>query len=187
MFLKEITVQFICEKHTEIGVQTNNFANLRKSKISICVECYRDMTNGKYSPSFKGGIGELKDLLRGIIADWKKESMRKSDYKCVLSGEKFDDIHHLYGFNLIVEETLSELKLSRLPQVKDYTDDELDLIKNTFSKIHDSYPLGVCLAHDVHVLYHRNYGYGSNTPEQFEEFTLRFAKGEFEEVLNNIS
>lgn len=180
-------LQFICEKHKEIGVQINNFANLKKSKVSICLECYRDITNGKYSPAFKGGISELKVLLRGIITDWKKESMRKSEYKCVLTGEKFDDIHHLYGFNLIVEETLSELKLPKLSQVKDYTDGELDLIKNSFAKIHSSYPLGVCLSHKVHVLYHKNYGYGSNTPEQFEEFAMRFTDGEFEEILSNLN
>ena len=34
--------------------------------------------------------------------------MRACGYKCALTGKRFDDIHHLYGLNLIMNETCKE-------------------------------------------------------------------------------
>ncbi|MBO3356264.1 hypothetical protein [Clostridium perfringens] len=58
-----------------------------------------------------GGITDISQALRETIVEWKKDSMKKCNYKCVLSGEKFDNIHHLYPFNLIIKETFSDLNL----------------------------------------------------------------------------
>lgn len=172
-------LQYKCLKHSYLGIQETVFANLKHCKISICPECYKEMTQGENHPSWKGGLTELKDYLRGKITEWKKESIKKSNFKCVISGEKFTDIHHLYGFNLILEETLNILKAKRLQNIAEYTEEELSTITQTFLRIHDSYPLGVCLSEHIHKLFHNHYGYGNNTPKQFEEFTNRYKKGEF--------
>ena len=37
--------------------------------------------------------------------------MRTSGFKCVITKKRFDEIHHLYGFNLILKEFIETNKL----------------------------------------------------------------------------
>ena len=41
-------------------------------------------------------------------------------------------------------------------------------------EIHYSHPLGVCLRRDIHIEFHRIYGNGHNTKEQFDEFVKNY-------------
>lgn len=95
-------------------------------------------------------------------------------YKCVLTGNRFDDIHHIYGLNLILNEVLDILDIDVKSTMNDYTEDELSSILNMFRIKQAEYPLGVCLCKEVHMLFHNKYGYGNNTEEQWEEFVKNF-------------
>lgn len=114
------------------------------------------------------------DYIRAHNYFWKQDSMRACGYKCVLTGKRFDDIHHLYGLNLIMNETCKELGIDLTFDINSATDDYKDLILETFYKIQAKYPLGVCLSKEVHMAFHNKYGYGNNTPEQFEEFASTY-------------
>jgi len=105
--------------------------------------------------------------------------MFNCNYKCVITGKKFNAIHHLYSFNKILKETLEELVLPIHKEINDYTSKEMNLIKDIIIKKHNEYPLGVCLCKEIHNLYHKIYGKVDNTPEQFEEFKIRYNNGEF--------
>lgn len=105
---------------------------------------------------------------------WKQESMRACDYKCVITGKRFDDIHHLYSFNMIVEEVRAELGLDDSFDINAASENYKEEILDTFHRIQSMYPLGVCLSNDAHVAFHAKYGYGNNTPEQFEEFASTY-------------
>ena len=56
-----------------------------------------------------------------------------------------------------------ELKSS----MNDYLDEELKNILTTFRFIQSKYPLGICLSKNVHMMFHKKYGYGNNTQRQF--------------------
>jgi hypothetical protein len=121
--------------------------------------------------------------LRRKLTQWKNDSLLNSDYKCVITGGNFDDIHHLYGFDLILQSVIIETSLDIRSEISNYSENELILLENKCLEIHYRYPLGVCLREDVHKLFHDLYGYGNNTPEQFEEFKQRYWNGEFKEVI----
>lgn len=116
--------------------------------------------------------------LRAYMTDWKEESMKKCDYKCVITGGKFDAIHHLYSFNKIAKETVEKLNMPLHPNISLYTDNELKFMIDTCADLHEKYGLGVCLREDVHRLFHSEYG-NDNSPDQFEEFRVNYLNGVF--------
>lgn len=102
--------------------------------------------------------------------------MKNCNYKCVITGERFDDIHHLYGLNLILNEALDELGIDVKTDINDYTQEELDNILFTFRKIQSKYPLGICLTKEIHKKFHEIYGFGNNTEAQWNEFKKHTTK-----------
>lgn len=114
------------------------------------------------------------EYLRAHNYIWKKESMFSCGFKCVVTGKRFDEIHHLYGMNLIMEELCKELGIDMSFDINSASDDYKELILDTFHKIQSKYPLGVCLTKEVHTEFHSKYGYGNNTPEQFKKFASEY-------------
>jgi hypothetical protein len=147
-----------------------------------CPRCGYDRYSGENHYLWKSGITPISNYLRGQITGWKKKSMEACNYKCVITNERFDVIHHLHSFNSICIEVFKELNLEVKNIVSDYTEDELNLITEKVISLHDKYPLGVCLVDKVHKLFHNLYGTGGNTPEQFIDFQVRWSKGEFENL-----
>lgn len=132
---------------------------------------------GLYYDLGYNGYYTIINYIRMNITEWKKKSMKNSNYKCVLTGKPFDDIHHKYSFNLILKETFDTINIDDRESIDDYTDEELKNILYTFRSIQDKYPLGVCLCRDVHKLFHQVYGYGNNTVEQWNEFEKNYKNG----------
>lgn len=157
-----------CEKG---HVFSKRFNDLLKG--SGCHECAIENQSGENHWNWQGGITETSQHLRILIRDWKQQSMKNCNYKCILTGERFDHIHHLYSFNKIIKETFDILKIKIKIYISDYSIEQLQLIDKTFLELHSKYPLGVCLTKDIHDLYHRIYG-DDNTPEQFKEFINKY-------------
>lgn len=135
------------------------------------------------NPNWNGGINTLYAELRSEINKWKQQSMIACHYKCVITGKDFDEIHHLYPFKNILQETFMNLNMDIKHQVKDYTNEEFNSIKIELIRLHNKYGLGVCLTKDIHKLFHDTYGYTNTTAEQFQEFKERYNNGEFAEIL----
>ena len=175
-----IPLMFICPKHPNI-IQYKSLNSLIFGNEGAgvgCDYCRFDNRMGELNPLWKGGISPLHVYLRESIDKWKKDSLINSNYKCVITGERFDAIHHVYSFNKILKEVIDECGLPIHRIISDYTTEELNLLKSKNREIHSRYPLGVCLCKEVHDLYHNLYK-DDNTPEQFEEFKERYNNGEF--------
>lgn len=107
--------------------------------------------------------------------EWKKASAKNCGYKCVITGEHFDDIHHLFSRNSIIEEVLEDNPEYKSINFNDLKDNEKEDAMAKFIEAQSKHPLGVCLRKDFHIMFHKKYGYGDNTPEQFYQFVKEVA------------
>lgn len=128
------------------------------------------LASGLIRPINKGLYNYLSEYIRKRNKDWKIKSAKNCNYKCVITGQRFNEIHHLYGMNMILEETLSDLGYVKNIDINSLSESDLNIILNHFYEVQNNYPLGICLTQNIHKEFHDCYGYGNNTPEQFEEF-----------------
>jgi hypothetical protein len=146
-----------------------------------CAECEKERLFNEFRGSrrggWKGGITVFQLVMRGTINDWKKKSAYESHYICVICGKEMECVHHLMGFNLLLQQAIEESGIDIRPQLKDYVLEELVKISDILTRIHNQY-IGVALDKNCHKIFHNYYGHGNNTPEQFEEFKSRIASGE---------
>jgi hypothetical protein len=180
--LNNLYVKIKCpnQLHKAYIVSWNNFYSQNKR----CRECYLESNVGENHPNWNGGITELTHYIRGYLEQWREDSMKICRYKCVITGRPFTHIHHLYGFGMILEETLKALNMPSYENISKYSSQELKDIVDKCIEIHYKYPLGVCLCKELHVLFHNIYGRKNNIPEQFEEFKQRYYRGEFKKEVS---
>lgn len=134
---------------------------------------------GELNPNWKDGITPISVYLRGYTHGWVKQCLQKTSGLCELTKTTCCDVHHLFGFNQIVVLAHETSNIQVKPQVKDYTEEELKLLKEYVLEWHKDTSNGVVLCEEVHNLFHSLYGYGNNTPEQYEEFKQRYLNEEF--------
>ena len=139
---------------------------------------------GKDNPNWKDGATSLYRELRSETRDWFIETNKYFDWRCALTGEKFDNVHHLVAFKDILNEVLDVYELERRKTIGDYSEEEQLLIKDGIRQLHKKYGYGVSLCEPVHILFHRLYGYESCTKFEFLEFVNRFVGGDFDEYLS---
>lgn len=173
---------FFCRTHPEQGTQYASYSNMSKG-LANCRKCYSLLFTGDNSHRWKGGISDLNHYLRSAIYDhWTKPSLEKYSFKCVITGSSKNlHVHHISkNFNEIVTETLKNLNLKPKGSISDYTNEDLEKIKNECIMLHLQYGLGVPLRAELHYKFHALYGKSNNNEFQFKEFRNRFDKGEFE-------
>lgn len=173
------TLQYICLKHIDEGIQETNFSNVNRG--NTCCKCKYDSVSGENHYLWKGGISPLHNYLRDKIGQWKRDSLKEYDFKCAITNINDSKlvVHHLYGFNQILSEVMIELNLPIHNSVSGYSQEELDKIQNLLLVKHYEYGMGLPLLPNIHDLFHKSYGKGNNTPEQFYEFKERYYNGEF--------
>lgn len=165
-------IKYICDKHP-VEIQEKKWIDLREG--CGCPLCAIENSRGENSIHWQGGRTPIFEYLRKKISQWKKDSMEKCEYKCVITGERFDVIHHLYNFHKIAEETFDSVKIEIKPMVEDYSAQELVKLEQRCLELHYKYGLGVCLKDEVHKEFHNIYGKEDNTPEQFDEFKEKYS------------
>jgi hypothetical protein len=156
------------------------FSEERKREISRT-------RKGVNSGHWRGGLTPLHIYFRGILYEWKMDSLKAYDYKCALTKLSYKDlqIHHANeNFSDIIVETLSLLNLPIYKDMLQYTDEERSNINKCFLELNYKYGLGIPLNKKLHKLFHVIFGVKNNTQEQFEEFKQRYFNNEFDDVLN---
>lgn len=124
----------------------------------------------------------LSKYLRGQNQEWKLLSMKSCNYKCVLTGSKDFEIHHLYGLSNIIDDILNKYPQYKNISFEDYNSDDLEFLKKEFIKEQSKYPLGECIDKKLHVLFHSLYGQYYNTPEQWARFKNDYTKGVYKNI-----
>ena len=103
---------------------------------------------------------------------WKQDSMMNCSFRCIITGKRFDEIHHLVSLNTILQNVYYNLNINQETfDINAISEQERDQFMQSVYEEQSKYPLGVCLCKDVHCQFHNQYGYGNNTIEQFIEFT----------------
>lgn len=163
-------MKYICKNSPE-RIQSGSYANVYK-RDGCCLICVNKSKSRENSNLWKGGITPLHNFMRDKIVEWKKESARAYNYKCIITGDGDFIIHHLFSFANILRETMEELQLPFNDKINEYTDKELKAIEELLIRKHFEYGLGIPLSKETHEEFHKIYGKGDNTPSQFEEFLL---------------
>lgn len=176
-------MQYICPIHRDKGIQIVTVANLQGEMFG-CNYCANEYKSGENNHNWKGGISPLHNYLRYKIKEWKKDSFKKYNYRCGITRIHSNDlvIHHMYGFKLILEETLLDLNLDIRSQVNLYSDEELLKIENLLIEKHYEHGLGIPLTSYIHDLYHKIYGKGNNTKEEFDIFRNDYLNGKYKDL-----
>jgi hypothetical protein len=174
---------YICNNHPD-KIQYVRYHNIKRGQ-GICKECGYEKRSGTNHYNWNGGTSSLSEYLRHKINPWKYDSLKQYNFKCALSGSKSKSVivHHLVSFSEIVKETLDSLSLDFKENISLYTEKELELISNKCLELHYQNGLGIPLLPSLHDAFHREYLYGKNTKEQFEEFRQRYLAGEFSDVV----
>ncbi len=132
--------------------------------------------NGRW----KGGTTPIYWELRKYTKDWQALSMKFCEYKCIITGSSFDNIHHTTPFRQLVDEVFAQTKIEMKQQVSDYTQDEISQLRLCLIEKHNFYGFGACLNYKVHKLFHDEYGYINTTIWDFLDFVQRIANKEYD-------
>ena len=103
------------------------------------------------------------------------------DYKCVISGGEFHNIHHTTPFNNILEECVNNTNFEMKSSIGEYTDEQVEIIEKELHRLHKIYGYGCCINKNIHKLFHDNYGYTNFTPSDFLEFIFDIQHGRYDD------
>ena len=103
-------------------------------------------------------------------------------YKCVLTGSKNFEIHHLYGLSNIISDLLNDYSQYQDISFDQLSDETLNFLTEKFLEYQNKYPLGECIRKDLHVLFHSLYGQYYNTPEQWYRFKEDYRNGVYQNI-----
>lgn len=125
----------------------------RSEKHFCNKECSGKYHKGINNPSYNLELDEEDRRIKRRIFGYKNfrdKVLERDNYTCQISGEKN-----------------CKLEVHHLNGYDNYKEARLDIDN------------GITLSKTIHALFHKIYGYGNNTKEQFEDFVIRYKNKEF--------
>lgn len=124
-----------------------------------------------YRPTDVNNYNTISEYVRKKIYPWRKKFAKSKNFTCELTGSSDEVVvHHIRGFNLLLEETVCVLNFPIYDKLSMYTKEQLDTLVKTFLLIQETYHSYICIDEKIHKHFHGIYGYGSNTEEQWNDF-----------------
>lgn len=139
---------------------------------------------GEKNGRWKGGASALIEQLRRDIIDWKKDSSEFCNYKCIFTGGRFQNIHHIISFNSLVDKALDITCLERRSKISDYSNEEYENLKTCLIELHNQTLFGACLCEELHELFHKEYTYYDSTIDDFVDFARKVIDGYYDYYFN---
>lgn len=141
---------------------------------------HKNPLNGEKNGRWKGGILDTYSELRSETKNWFDESSKFCNYKCVITGIEFDNIHHTTAFRDIVDMVFKNTGIEIRQKVCDYSIEEFSILRDGLRELHKEYGFGACINYNVHKLFHDSYGYTKFSPYDFLDFIYKIDVGEFD-------
>ena len=126
---------------------------------------------------------EIGEVIRDKLETWTNRIRKKYHYCCPISQDTDVVVHHLVALNTIFKQCCKErgLKIKQSDVVDLNGNEELnDLIADVVER--HTLDMGVLISKDIHKKFHSEYGYGNNTPDQFNEFLINHYNITLEDV-----
>lgn len=145
-----------CECGNYCVVQSSNL----KTKHTTSCGCNKiTNTNGTF----------LKHL-RNILKPKVLKKIEDADYTCEISNKKCEvQVHHIISFKDLYEKTLRDLNIDFRKELKEYNIEEIKKIDDYFLKLNSENIL-IVISTELHVSFHKKYGYKDFKKEDFDEF-----------------
>ena len=171
----ETKLPFECNLHKGVIQYKSYKDTLDSTGCQMCNNENKRRHTGENSNNWKGGICSLSVYLRSKILPWRDDSLKYFDYKCCLSGEKLHlEVHHVYNFNMIVQEVLDFFEYPIYEETGKYSDKQLHNMANKCLELHYKYGYGVVVTKEIHNIYHSVYGREDGNFAQFKEFASKY-------------
>ena len=167
--------------YDEIEYLKNNY--LDKSYEEMSNELGRTITAIKvrmylldlHKPTEIANYDNLYNYIRQRLVPWRNKIREEHNYTCELTGSRSNIVvHHIRSFNLLLEECIDILDFPIYDDFSSYTQEQLDCFMESFLELQESYGAYVCISEGVHKEFHKQYGYGDNTLEQWNEFVINY-------------
>lgn len=167
-------VKCICQNGHDCDIVLSYFPDHGSS----CNICARNNLSGENHPNYKGGVSLLEDSIRQSLDGWKKDIRNVYNHKCPITGQYGINttVHHLTSLNMIFNDVVKELGINinnKRESTNNLQDDsECKMLVNEIVKRHTMLT-GILISKDIHIQFHKEYGYGNNTPQQFNDFLVK--------------
>ena len=126
----------------------------------------------------------IYDLIRKENDVWKRETLKCCGYKCIFTGSNNIDIHHIYPFKKLLDESMNELGFD-IYNEQNLLEEDIQNIRTVFYLRQAQNGYGVCIDKRIHRLFHSVYGFKNFTPHDWSIFTNDLLSGKYNYELAN--
>lgn len=166
--LEYLKNNYLLKSNEELGRELNR-TSLGIAQRLLILDLHRPTEIDNYKT--------LKKYIRCRLTPWRDRVRELNNYTCSLTGIRTNIIvHHIRGFNLLLYEAIENLDFPIYEDISKYSQSQLDELLNEFLEIQESYHSYICINEDIHRKFHKEYGYGNNTEEQWNEFVNKYYK-----------